>query len=229
VVGGDTLNAFNSASGALVGLRVEPSPPAGVQVTLVFDTLPLNFPHTARLRLEPLARIPMGAGSSYIPSPAGEGLYISGVKRLGVSLGTDGGLVQGTRISLDGMLSPGVRVSGAITDESLPLGSASSEALSELDRVNLLVEGESWSAELGDMEREVSGGPLSPVMLPQERQRGCGHPGPGEWLSLGGGYGVTGARRYNSVFLTQEGSRDLTPSHPPGSLREARGSTWTVS
>lgn len=216
VVGGDTLNAFNSASGALVGLRVEPSPPAGVQVTLVFDTLPLNFPHTARLRLEPLARIPMGAGSSYIPSPAGEGLYISGVKRLGVSLGTDGGLVQGTRISLDGMLSPGVRVSGAITDESLPLGSASSEALSELDRVNLLVEGESWSAELGDMEREVSGGPLSPVSYRRSVSGAAGTLDPGEWLSLGGGYGVTGARRYNSVFLTQEGVQGPYSFAPSG-------------
>ncbi|HQH79365.1 MAG TPA: hypothetical protein PK535_10385 [Synergistaceae bacterium] len=76
-------------------------------MTLVFDTLPFTIPHTTGLRLEPLDRIPVSAGSSYSPSPAGEGLYISGVKRLGVSLGSDGGLAQGTRISLEGMLSPG--------------------------------------------------------------------------------------------------------------------------
>ncbi len=241
LVGGDTLSAFNAARGAQVGMRVEPPPPAGTPVTLVFDTLPFTIPHTTGLRLEPLDRIPVSAGSSYSPSPAGEGLYISGVKRLGVSLGSDGGLAQGTRISLEGMLSPGVRVSGTVSDESLPLGAASSEALSELDRVNLLVEGERWSAELGDMEREVAGGALSPVSYRRSVSGAAGSLEPGGRLSLGGSFGVTGARRHNSVFFTQEGVQgpySFAPSGvTPGServyldgvlMRRGSGADYTV-
>ena len=205
IADGDTLPAFNASRGAEAGLRVVPPPAAGTAVTLFFDALPLSHPNSVELRLEPLARIPLGTMSPRAFGPSGEGLYISGVKRLGVSLGSEGGLVQGTRISLDGIIAPGVAVRGSITDESLPLGSASSEALAELDRVNLLVEGNAWSAELGDMEREEAGEGLSPVRYRRSVSGFYGTASPSGPAGIGAGYGVTGARRYNTVFLTQEG------------------------
>jgi len=216
VVDGDTLRAFNSARGAVVGLKVEPPPAAGVAVELVFDTLPVGRPNSVELRLEPLARLPVDIRPSHRVSPAGEGLYISGVKRLGVSLGSDGGLVQGTRLSLDGTLVPGVTVRGAITDESLPLGAASSEALSELDRVNLLVEGKAWAAELGDMERERTGDGLTPLRYRRSLSGFAGTVSPGDALTGGMGYGITGARRYHAVFLTQEGVQGPYSFAPSG-------------
>lgn len=216
IAGGDTLPAFNAARGAEVGLRVHRPPPAGTPVTLFFDTLSISHSNSVELRLEPLVRIPLGVLPYRSLAPAGEGLYISGVKRLGVSLGTEGGLVQGTRITLDGMLAPGVTVRGSITDESLPLGSASSEALAELDRVNLLVQGLAWSAELGDMEREAAGDGLSPVRYRRSMSGFHGTASPPGVMTAGAGYGVTGARRYNTVFLTQEGVQGPYPFAPSG-------------
>lgn len=216
VVSGDTLTAHSSARGAVVGLRVEPPPEAGVSVELIFDTLSVGRPNSFELRLEPLARLPVDIRSSHSASPAGEGLYISGVKRLGVSLGSGGGLVQGTRLSLDGTLAPGVNVRGAITDESLPLGTASSEAVSELDRVNLLVEGSSWSTELGDMERERTGDGLTPLRYRRSLSGFAGTVSPGDALSGGIGYGISGARRYHTVFLTQEGVQGPYSFAPSG-------------
>ncbi len=216
VVDGDTLPAFNSARGAVVGLQVSPSPASGVPVLLFFDTLTVGRPNSIELRLEPLARLPLDIRSSHSASPAGEGLYISGVKRLGVSLGSDGGLVQGTRLSLDGTLAPGVTVRGAITDESLPLGAASSEAVSELDRVNLFVEGSSWTTELGDMERERTGDGLTPLRYRRSLSGFAGTVSPAEALTGGIGYGITGARRYHTVFLTQEGVQGPYAFAPSG-------------
>lgn len=216
VVYGDTLPAVNSARGAVVGLRVEPPPAAGAAVELFFDTLPVGRPNSVELRLEPLARLPVDIRSSHSASPSGEGLYISGVKRLGVSLGSDGGLVQGTRLSLDGTLAPGVTVRGAITDESLPLGAASSEAVSELDRVNLMVEGSAWSAELGDMERERTGDGLTPLRYRRSLSGFAGTASPVDALTGGMGYGITGARRYHTVFLTQEGVQGPYAFAPSG-------------
>lgn len=216
VVSGDTLPAFNSARGAVVGLRVEPPPASGVPVELVFDTLSIVRPNSFELRLEPLARLPVDIGSRYSASPSGEGLYISGVKRLGVSLGSGGGLVQGTRLSLDGTLAPGVSVRGAITDESLPLGTASSEAVSELDRVNLLVEGSSWTTELGDMEREMTGDGLTPLRYRRSLSGFAGSVTPAGGVTGGAGYGVAGARRYHTVFLTQEGVQGPYSFAPSG-------------
>ena len=213
---GDTLPAVNSARGGQVGLQVDPAPPPGVAVTLWFDTLAISSSNSPALRLVPLDRVPVGLRPSYSLSPAGEGLYISGVKRLGVSLGSDGGLVQGTRISLDGTLAQGVTVRGSITDESLPLGSASSEAVSQLDRVNLQVQGGTWSTELGDIDREASGGPLSPMRWRRSMSGFAGTGSPVGAVTGGAGYGVTGARRYNTVFLTQEGVQGPYTFAPSG-------------
>lgn len=241
VAGGDTLPAVNTARGAVVGLLVTPPPPSGTRVTLSFHTLEVTSSNTPALRLEPLARIPVGVRPSYALSPAGEGLYISGVKRLGVSLGTDGGLVQGTRLTIDGILAPGVTVKGSITDESLPMGTASSEAVSELDRVNLLVQGDSWSTELGDIDREVSGDPLSPMGWRRTMSGFTGTLSPRGPFTGGAGYGVTGARRYSTVFMTMEGVQGPYTFAPsgvtPGServyldgvlMRRGSGADYTV-
>ena len=205
VCGGDTLEAVSGASGSRVGLYVAPPPAGGDTVVLVFGRLPLTLPNSAGLDLEPLERVPVDLPERHGPSYFDQGLYVSGAKRLGLSVGDGGGMTQGTRISIDGMLTDDIHVSGSVTDENLPIGSGSSELLSELDRVLLTVEGSRWSARLGDMdwirdrsvwsalawEREVSGMELA-----------CE---PSTGLRALAGYGSAATSRARTVFYTQEG------------------------
>jgi len=206
VIDSDTFPAVSGASGSRIGLVVDPAPASGDSVTLVFRRLPLSVSNSGDLDLIPLERIPLSlpGGPGYM-DVSDHGLYISGAKRLGLSVGDGGGMTQGTRISIEGMLTPGIHVSGSVTDENLPIGAGYSELLSELDRIIMRVEGERWAARLGDMDwvrdrsqwsalgwqREVSGVEVS------------GTPPGG--ISALAGYGSSGVSRARTVFYTEEG------------------------
>lgn len=203
VCAGDTLSAVPGNSGARPGLRLSPAPAPGDTVLLSFENAPLSVPSTAALDLGILERTPSGFGGAGRVEPAVPGLYISGSKRLGISVGEGPGVTQSTRMSISGTVAQGVEVEGSISDQNLQVGSGSSELVSELDKVLLSVRGESWHADLGDIEwsrpgtgalswrRELSGADL-------------GFESPGSF-SVGGGAGLSGEEHARAVFYTTEG------------------------
>lgn len=202
-VNGDTLQTRLTARGASVGIVLLPAPSAGDTVFIQADTLSISAPVVAKLEFNPAGAGPplvlpsYRAGGELLP----EGLYISGSKQLGVSVGSGGGISQGTELSIQGMLSPGINVNGRITDRELPLGAGASEALSELDKIYLEVSGQSWRAEMGDLQWE-SNGPIDWRSDPSGFHGGVEL---AEKLDLSGGYGTSGSQRHRNTFLTQEG------------------------
>ncbi|MCD4777198.1 MAG: hypothetical protein K8S15_14265 [Candidatus Aegiribacteria sp.] len=206
VADGDTLNAVSGTSGVRTGVIFSPSPPEGSKVVLEFDLLQLSIPSSVSLDVNFAERQTIEQLSGYTSDPFQQhGLYISGSKRIGFSVGDGGGLDQGTRISVEGTAAPGITVSGSVTDRNLTAGPTSSELVSQLDRIFFLVDGGSWRARLGDMEW-VSGnaetGPLS------WRREVSGVDAWGEIsqsVTTGAGYGTSGDSRQRTVFYTDEG------------------------
>lgn len=204
--GGDTLTAAPGAWGSRIGLIVTPAPAAGDTVILFYDILPLAVSATAALDVALLEREPVGeAPGSAFPETYHEtsGLVISGVKRLGFSVGHGGGMEQSTSLSISGTIAGGIEVEGVVSDENLPPGG--SEAVSELDRVRLGLTGPGWSAQLGDMEwvRGISG----PLSWRREAGGFLGSAGDSAGVRLSGGAGVSGQSHRRAVFTTQEGVR----------------------
>lgn len=203
VCAGDTLSAVPGSSGARPGLRLSPVPAEGDTVLLTFQEAPLGVPSTATLDLEVLERLPSGFGSAGYAEPALPGLYISGSKRLGISVGEGPGVTQSTRMSISGTVTQGVEVEGSISDQNLPVGSGSSELVSELDKVLLSVRGESWHADLGDIEWSRPGtGALAWRRELSGADAGFASSGS---FSAAGGAGVSGQEHARSVFYTAEG------------------------
>lgn len=202
-VNGDTVSARLSARGPTSGLVIDPPALPGDTVTIAADTLGISLPKIYKLEVQPLET----GEACVMPSfrfgadPVPEGLFISGSKKLGVSVGSGGGISQGTELSIQGLLAPGITIDGRISDRDLPLGASSSEALSELDKVYVELSGGSWNAEMGDLEWEGTG----PV--PWRSEVAGFHAGmkPFENLETSGGYGTTSADRRRTVFLTEEG------------------------
>ena len=215
-VNGDTLSAVLASHGPSVGLLLSPIPHEGDTVVITADTLEISIPSVAKLDIQPLERgetfeLPtLYAG--YDPVP--EGLFISGSKRLGVSVGSGGGISQGTELSIEGMLAPGITINGKITDRDLPLGSSSSEALSDLDKVYIAIDGSTWNAEMGDLDWENSGS------VPWRSQVSGFSAGvlPNNAFDFSGGYGTTGSERQKAVFLTEEGLQGPYTFAPGGGV-----------
>ncbi|MBN1433186.1 hypothetical protein JW921_00385 [Candidatus Fermentibacterales bacterium] len=217
VIGEDTVGVLVEARGSRLGLVLPEAAENGTLVTFVFDRAPLSVASFRRLDLRPLETepvdldsiLPLGFSGSEQGPP---GLYISGQKRLGISLGDDGGLDQALRLSISGNLAPDVRVSGELTDENLPLGSGSSELLSELDRVSLGLYGPDYHARLGDMDWSRDG----PAPLSWDREVSGIEAGLETGaMGLSGGYAIAGDRTGSAVFHTSEGVQgpyDLVPS-----------------
>ena len=206
VAGGDTLDASPGTSGSRTGILLSPPPPSGTLVTVSFDTLDLDVPSSVSLEVGFAERQVLEQLPEYEADPVlDRGLYISGSKRIGFSVGEGGGLDQGTRIAVEGTAAPGITVSGSVTDRNLASGPYSSELVSQLDRIFFLVDGGTWQARLGDMEwvagredtgpfswrREVSGIDVSAEV--------------GENYTAGAGYGTSGDTRQRTVFYTREG------------------------
>lgn len=203
LVNGAHVDATPAARGSSVGLLLEPPPSPGDTVLLTADTLAIDVPKVFSLDMRPMEN----GGECVMPvyrfqgDPLPEGLYISGSKKLGVSVGSGGGITQGTELSIQGMLAPGISVNGRISDRDLPVGVSSSEALSELDRVYVKLEGRSWNAEMGDLDWEGPG----PVAWSDRVSGFHGGFDIGEPMSLSGGYGTSAVQRRRSVFETEEG------------------------
>ncbi len=216
IVQGDTLPATLTSRGPSVGLLLSPAPAQGDTVVVFADTLALSVSPVSKLDIQQLEggesfQLPIFYGG-YDPIP--EGLYISGSKRLGVSLGSGGGISQGTELSIEGMLAPGITVNGRITDRDLPLGASSSEALSELDKVYLAVDGVTWNAEIGDLDWESTG----PVSWRTEVSGFSAGVIPSDRFDISAGYGTTGSERQKAVFLTEEGLQGPYTFAPGGSV-----------
>ncbi|MBD3370431.1 hypothetical protein GF402_08740 [Candidatus Fermentibacteria bacterium] len=206
VLGEDTIQVGTGFSGSRVGFILERPPPAGDTVSFVYSGLPLSVRNSSSLSVDVLERIQSGTSiGSPTAAPPGGGLYISGAKRLGLSVGDGGGVSQSTRLSVDGQLVEGISVTGSVTDENLPLGAGSSELVSELDKVLFTVRGSRWRARLGDMEwtrEEDRPGPLS------WRREASGIDFTATPVDTAGGaigYGTTGESHNRTVFFTQEG------------------------
>ncbi|UCE26866.1 MAG: hypothetical protein JSW52_11050 [Candidatus Coatesbacteria bacterium] len=86
---------------------------------------------------------------------------ISGSKTFTVSGGTDDkdvSLDQSLRLSIDGNVANKVRVTGEISDQSLPVEeTGATEEVSELDKISLRVETRNLAATFGDLDLSVSG------------------------------------------------------------------------
>jgi len=206
VAGGDTLEAVPGTSGSRTGVLLSPPPPAGSTVTLSFETLDLSVPSSTALDVGFADRQVIEQLPTYQTNPFLErGLYISGSKRIGFSVGEGGGLDQGTRISVEGTAAPGITVSGSVTDRNLASGPYSSELVSQLDRIFFIVDGGRWKARLGDMEWRSGNGETGPLSW---RREVSGIDASGELTdtySAGAGYGTSSDTRQRTVFYTREG------------------------
>ena len=209
LVGEDTLTASVTSRGSRVGLELSAAPDSGSLVLISFDRLPLSVRSSSSVALQTADGASSLPVEHDLPSWDGgmqsgpPGLYISGQKRLGLSVGEGGGLDQGLRLSMQGYIAPGVQVTGELTDQNLPLGSGSSELLSELDRVTLGVIGQGYSARLGDMDWKREG----PALLSWDREVSGIEAGldRDDAYSVEGGYAISGDRSGNVVLYTSEG------------------------
>jgi len=207
VTGTDTLEAEAGVSGPRNGVLITPIPESGEVIELSFDTLMVTTDPTAKLSMEILEDeaviIPSFTRTSVFQQ---QGLFISGSKKIGISVGENGGLDQGTRIAIDGYIAPGIAVSGSVTDRNLLAGTSSSELISQLDRVLLEVDGGSWHSKLGDMTWESGNGSSGPFAWRQDIS-GIEFGGGIQEQTFSGniGYGTTGDERRRAVFYTEEG------------------------
>ncbi|HOG55429.1 MAG TPA: hypothetical protein PKV37_08475, partial [Candidatus Fermentibacter daniensis] len=202
--GTDSLAAAPGARGSRTGITVTPAPAAGDTLVLHYATLDLSVPSTASLDITQLGREPMAPRGGATPAGVYEaqpGLFISGVKRLGFSVGHGGGLEQSTSLAISGTIAGDIRVEGVMSDENLPAGG--SEAVSELDKVRLGITGRRWSATLGDME--WSRGESGPLAWRRETSGFLGTAGDSVGPGVSGGAGVSGQSHRRALFATQEG------------------------
>ena len=206
VADGDTLEAFPGTSGVRTGVIFSPPPPEGSSVILEFDVLQLSVPTSSSLDVGFAERQVVEYVSGFYPETAREqGLYISGSKRIGFSVGDGGGLDQGTRISIEGAAAPGITVSGSVTDRNLTAGPTSSELVSQLDRIFFIVDGGSWQTRLGDMEWVSGNGETGPLSWRRDVSGIDGEAEISHSITTGAGYGTSGDSRQRKVFYTDEG------------------------
>ncbi len=207
IVDGDTLLASSGVSGLRTGILLNPSPEPFDTVFLEFDLISLDIPSSIRLDIESAEnRIVHLLSDHRRFDPVQEhGLYISGSKRIGFSVGDGGGLDQGTRITVEGIAAPGITVSGSITDRNLSTGPNSSELVSQLDRIFFLVDGGSWRARLGDMDWISGNEPTGPLVWSREISGVDLEGSVSSQLLASAGYGTSGDTRQRTVFFTEEG------------------------
>ena len=206
IADGDTLNAVPGTSGSRTGIIFDPPPSAGSAVALEFEVFQLTISSSTSLDVSFVERRVIEQLHGYTADPFSEhGLYISGSKRIGFSVGDGGGLDQGTRISISGMAAPGISVSGSITDRNLTAGPSSSELVSQLDRIFFIVDGGSWRARLGDMDWVSGNGETGPLSWRREVSGIDAEGDITEFINIGAGYGTSGDERQRSVFNTDEG------------------------
>lgn len=139
---------------------------AGDTVSVEYRYFPLTLPiekYLNRLRFaeEGGGVLAREGGDAALAGPLDRGaVRVGGSKSFAVLIGSgrELKLEQALRVSVDGMLAPGVRVTARLTDENLPFQpEGRSERLEELDEVLVKIESESASATLGDYDVDFQG------------------------------------------------------------------------
>jgi len=139
---------------------------AGDSVSVEYRYFPLTLPiekYLNRLRFaeEGGVLLPRENEKPSLAGPLDRGsVRVGGSKSFAVLIGSgrELKLEQALRVSVDGMLAPGVRVTARLTDENLPFQpEGRSERLEELDEVLVKIESETAEATLGDYEVDFQG------------------------------------------------------------------------
>lgn len=97
--------------------------------------------------------------SGWINEKSGQ-VRFGGSKSLGISAGSgrDFSLEQALQVSIDGQLSPSLKVNAFLSDQNMPLSSSgSTEDLSQIEKVYIKAQGNIWEAVLGDYELDYHG------------------------------------------------------------------------
>lgn len=97
--------------------------------------------------------------SGWLNEKSGQ-VRFGGSKSLGISAGSgrDFSLEQALQVSIDGQLSPSLKVNAFLSDQNMPLSSSgSTEDLSQIEKVYIKAQGNIWEAVLGDYELDYLG------------------------------------------------------------------------
>jgi len=124
--------------------------PLSVESTNIPDTVKFmtSFDHSADQ-----------AYSGWLNDKSGQ-VRFGGSKSLGISAGSgrDFSLEQALQVSIDGQLSPALKVNAFLSDQNMPLSSSgSTEDLSQIEKVYIKAQGNAWEAVLGDYELDHRG------------------------------------------------------------------------
>ena len=154
---------------------------------------------------------------SPLVAPAGASLAVNGNKTIAVDFGSsqDAFLRQSLDLAVSGTLSPGVQLTGVLSDRNLPLTSAgSTQDLQALDRVMIELTAPRGSAALGDVSLSLQQGEFGRL---DRRVQGVR----GEWVA-GGFRGLVAAASSQGEYLRVQfyGSEGL---QGPYQLRDRSG------
>jgi len=154
---------------------------------------------------------------SPLVAPAGASLAVNGNKTIAVEFGSsqDAFLRQSLDLAVSGTLSPGVQLTGVLSDRNLPLTSAgSTQDLQALDRVLVELTAPRGSAALGDVSLSLQQGEFGRL---DRRVQGAR----GEW-AVGGFRGLVAAASSQGEYLRVQfqGSEGL---QGPYQLRDRGG------
>jgi hypothetical protein len=154
---------------------------------------------------------------SPLVAPAGASLAVNGNKTIAVDFGSsqDAFLRQSLDLAVSGTLSPGVQLTGVLSDRNLPLTSAgSTQDLQSLDRVMIELTAPRGSAALGDVSLSLQQGEFGRL---DRRVQGVR----GEWAA-GGFRGLVAAASSQGEYLRVQfyGSEGL---QGPYQLRDRSG------
>ena len=97
--------------------------------------------------------------SGWLNEKSGQ-VRFGGSKSLGISAGSgrDFSLEQALQVSIDGQLSPSLKVNAFLSDQNMPLSSSgSTEDLSQIEKVYIKAQGNIWEAVLGDYDLDYLG------------------------------------------------------------------------
>nr|BAL55949.1 hypothetical conserved protein [uncultured Bacteroidetes bacterium] len=164
--------------------KVEASPPVdwrydtlehALRWTALQETLHLRFqlyllpqamPKFRPLPLSQLERWDSAARSSYVPAlvpGASEDTFVPQIQRSGslvrsltVGTGQNATLNSSFRLNLEGKIAPDLYLLAALTDENLPFQTATTQTLSDFDRVNIGLRWRETRILLGDLELRES-------------------------------------------------------------------------
>ncbi|MDP2808053.1 MAG: hypothetical protein Q8O74_07945, partial [bacterium] len=190
-------------------------------VTAYFRILPFNLP-------EKIVYLPLSSSAANTPDtvdavagfdPAAAQTYNSwlneksgqvrfgGSKSLGISAGSgrDFSLEQALQVSIDGQLSPSLKVNAFLSDQNMPLSSSgSTEDLSQIEKVYIKAQGDIWEAVLGDYELDYQG--TSYFQMKRQLQ-GVKAAAGGKQNSLDLAAAVTKGQKARSDFTGQNGKQ----------------------